>query len=268
VIGSYNPSIRLIRLIAHLMLPTLLIGSISLPTYPLLLLIALWAGMWLSVRRAEQLGLDGDHVYNAGLYGLVAGIVGARLWFVLSHWENYASNLTQALSLSRSALSTGEGFISAGLVILIYLQRKKVPLATFADGAAPGLALALIIGHIGAFMGGEALGLPASVPWAVEMLGVARHPIQLYEAGASLIILAILVYYRTWRPWPGFHFWLFVGLYGLTRLVLEIFRARPYLIGDGYLAVQIIALAAMVVALAVMAYNFSSDSEQMPVQKL
>lgn len=242
------------------MLPTILIGSIALPTYPLLLLVALWAGMWLAAYRAQYLSLDGDHVYNAGLYGLLAGIIGARVWFVLSHWENYAPNLTQALSLSRSALSVGEGLIIAGLVVLIYLQRNKVPLGDFFDAAAPGLALALIIGSIGALLGGEALGLPADLPWAVEIGGTARHPIQVYEAGAALLILVILFVGRRWRPWPGFQFWLFVALHSFSRLLLEIFRARPYLINDGYLAVQILALAALVVALSVMAYNFSGRS--------
>ncbi len=244
------------------MLPTILIGSIALPTYPLLWLIALWAGMWLSTYRAKQLDLDGDHVYNAGLYGLIAGILGARLWFVLSHWENYASDITQALSLSRSALSSGEGFIIAGLAVLIYLQRNNVPLGAFFDAVAPGLALAIAIGNVGAFLGGQALGMPSNLPWAIEISGIARHPVQLYEAGASLIILAILYFGRTWRLWPGFYFWLFVVLYGTGRLLLEIFRARPYLIGDGYLAVQVLALVAIVVALAVIAYNFSNDSEK------
>jgi phosphatidylglycerol:prolipoprotein diacylglycerol transferase len=242
------------------MLPTLLIGSIALPTYPLLLLAALWTGMWLAARRAVQLNLNGDHVYNAGLYGLLAGIVGARLWFVVAHWENYASNLTQALSLSRSALSVGEGLVVAGLVVLIYLQRNNVPLGTFFDALAPGLVLAIVIGNIGALLGGEALGLPANLPWAIKIAGTARHPVQLYEAAAGLLSLAILYFVRRRRPWPSFQFWLWVALYSLSRLLLEIFRAQPYLIGDGYLAVQVGALAALVVALAVMAYNFTGPS--------
>ena len=51
------------------MQPTILIGSIALPTYPLLLLAGLWAGMALAAYRAKELGLEGDHIYNAGLYG-------------------------------------------------------------------------------------------------------------------------------------------------------------------------------------------------------
>ena len=213
--------------------------------------------MWLAARRAVQLNLNGDHVYNAGL---LAGIVGARFWFVLAHWENYASNLTQALSLSRSALSVGEGLVIAGLVVLIYLQRNNVPLGAFFDALAPGLALAIVIGNIGALLGGEALGLPANLPWAIDIAGTARHPVQLYEAAAGLLSLAILYFVRRWRPWSGFQFWLWVALYSLSRLLLEIFRAQPYLVGDGYLAVQVGALAALAVALAVMAYNFTGPS--------
>jgi len=243
------------------MFPILSIGSAAIPTYPLFLLVALWAGMWLSATQAKQLGLDGDHIYNAGLYGLLAGVSGARLWFVLAHWDNYAADLSQAFSLSRNALSPGEGLIIAGLVVLIYLQRQQVPLGPFFDALAPGLALAVMIGHVGAFLGGEVLGAPSILPWAIEVAGISRHPIQLYEAGAGLIIWVILYFNRTWRPWPGFQFWLFVTLYSLSRLWLEIFRARPAVIGAGYLVVQLVALVALVVTLSVMAYNFTSDSK-------
>ncbi|MDX1521481.1 MAG: prolipoprotein diacylglyceryl transferase [Anaerolineae bacterium] len=247
------------------MLPTLLIGEIALPTYPLSLLIAFWAGLTLAAYLAQGLNLESDHVYNAGLYGFVAGILGARLWFVLSHWENYASDLGQALSLSRSALSVPEGFIIAALVVVIYLQRNKVPIATFMDAVGPGIALALVIGNLGAFLGGVKLGAPATVPWAIELVNTPRHPVQLYEAGATLIVLGLLILWRQQRPWPGFQFWLFVLLYSTVRLGLEIFIARPAVVGNGFLAVQLYALSAIVLSLAVMAYNFKTDSDSTEV---
>jgi phosphatidylglycerol:prolipoprotein diacylglycerol transferase len=247
------------------MLPTLSIGPVAIPTYPFTVLIAFWAAMSLTARRADQLGLDGDHAYNAGLYGLVAGILGARLWFVLSHWENYASDLSQALSLSRGALSVGEGLIVAGLVFLIYLQRNRVPLGTFFDAAAPALALAIAIVNVGAFLGGINLGAPSTAPWAVDIAGTTRHPAQLYEAAASLLIFGFL-FVSKFRPWPGFQFWLLVILYSASRLLLEIFYARPPLIGDSLLAVQVISLIAIVVSLAVMAYHFTREPSDLEAQ--
>jgi phosphatidylglycerol:prolipoprotein diacylglycerol transferase len=228
----------------------------------LFLLVALWAGLWVAALQAKQLALDGDHVYNAGLYGVLAGVIGARFWFVLSHWNNYAGDLTQALSLSRNALSPLAGLIIAGLVVLTYLQRHHVSLPPFLDAVAPGLAVAAVIGHIGAFLGGQELGAFSLMPWAIETAGTPRHPFHLYAAGAALLSFLILFFSRTWLPWPGFHLWLFVSLYSLAYLLLEVFRAQPPVISGGYLMGQITALAALVVTLAVMAYNFTRNEQE------
>jgi phosphatidylglycerol:prolipoprotein diacylglycerol transferase len=205
------------------------------------------------------LGVESDHVYNAGLYGFVAGLIGARLSFVFTHWENYAPDLSQAFSLSRSALSISGGLIVGMLTMLIYLQKSKVPLGLFFEALAPGLALAIAISQIGAFLGREGLGAPSTLPWAIPIGGTPRHPLQLYEAAAALLILGILLLLR-YRPWPGFQFWLLVILYSLSRFILEIFEARPQFINDGYLKVQIISLATMVAGLTIMAYFFTRNS--------
>jgi phosphatidylglycerol:prolipoprotein diacylglycerol transferase len=249
------------------MFPTIPIGSIVLPTYPFFLLLAFWLGLWLAAYQARRLGVDGDHVYNAGLYGLLAGIIGARLWFVVTHWRNYRTDLSQIFSLSRSALAIEGGLIVVGLVALIYLQRNKIPGGAFLDAVAPGLALALMVSNIGAFLGGELLGAAANLPWAVEIAGAARHPVQLYEALSNLVILAAL-YLKPYRPWPGFQFWLWLFLYGTSRLFLEVLRAQPDLTVGGYLTVQIVALAAMIVALVVMAYQFSQNPGETDAKRL
>ncbi len=242
------------------MYPILSIGQLALPTYPFVLLIAYWLGLWVAAKRAKQLGLNDDHMFNAGLYALLFGIVGARVWFVLSHWEHYAVDLSQALSLSRGSLSFGEGLIIAGVVVFVYVQQHKISVGIFADAAVSGLAVALVVGHIGAFLGGVALGTPSDVFWAIKIITTARHPVQLYIALVTLGIVAVLYFIRHYHPWSSFHFWLFVLLYGTGRLGLEIFRARPTLIGNGFLANQVLALTVMVIALAVMAYNFNHNA--------
>jgi phosphatidylglycerol:prolipoprotein diacylglycerol transferase len=249
------------------MFPTISIGSIALPTYPLFMLLAFWAGLWVAAYQAKRLGFDSDHIYNAGLYGLLAGLVGARLWFVVTHWENYRAGLSQLFSLSRSALSAGGGLMVAILVVLIYLQRNRTPGRIFLDAVTPGLALALVVVNVGAFLGGEALGATANLPWAIEIAGTARHPVQLYEAITNLIILAIL-YFKSYHPWPGFQFWLWLALYSAGRLLLEVFRAQPDLTAGGYLTVQIVALATMVVALVVMGYHFNQNSTETNPKRL
>jgi prolipoprotein diacylglyceryltransferase len=82
--------------------------------------------------------------------------------------------------------------------------------------------------------------------------------VQLYNALTGFVILVGLLFVKH-IPWPGFRFWLFVILYGTGRLLLEIFVARPEIIADGYLSTQIYSLLAIIVGLAIMAYNFSKD---------
>ncbi|MDM8519852.1 prolipoprotein diacylglyceryl transferase [Anaerolineales bacterium HSG6] len=244
------------------MLPILNIGPLALPTYPFLLLVAFWSGTWLAAQQAKRFNFDGDYLYNAAIYGLIAGLIGARLWFVLEHWENYAPNISQAFSLSRNAMSVYEGVVFALLAVLIYTQYYKIPLGIFCDAAAPGMVLALIITQIGGFLGDLTLGQPTTMPWGIPIASVTRHPVQLYQTAGCGIILLILFLIRHQCPWSGFQFWLFVALYSLNRLILEIFVANPETIGDGFLAMQVFSWAMLIVALAVMAYNFRMDSRK------
>jgi len=248
------------------MFPVIAIGPIILPTYPLSLLVALWAGNWLASRRASQLQLDANHVYNVTLYGLLAGFIGARFWYVITHWDSYIGQPSQALTLAPIALAGGEGLAMAGLVIFIYLQRQHVPLGTFADALAPGLILAALMGHWGYFLSGQALGHPTTLPWAITIANVARHPAELYEALGCLLILIILFVSHRYLPWAGFQFWLSVALYGLSRLALEPFHEQPELIGSALLMGQVVGLLVAVVALAVMAYNFTSQPTELGIR--
>ena len=236
------------------MYPNLSIGPASIPSYPLLVLLALWAGMWLGAKEAERLGLDGDHIYNIGLYGLLAGLLGGRAWYVLTHWEAYAKNAIQALALTINAIALPEAFVFALAAIIIYIKVHKLPLALVADAIAPGAALAMVIGGVGAFLGSQTLGTPTSLPWGIEQFERVRHPAHLYQVIAGLIILVIIWKVRLNPRWPGFTFLLFVFLYAAGRLILDPFFALPVIVGPGLRQTQLIALATMVATLAVMAF--------------
>ena len=96
------------------MAPYLRIFGFSVQAYPLLLLVAVWAGLGLSARQARRLRLDGDHIYNMGFYALLATLVGARLVYVLSHWSAYQGALLSALSPTPTAFSWSEGALIGG----------------------------------------------------------------------------------------------------------------------------------------------------------
>ncbi|HEY86386.1 MAG TPA: prolipoprotein diacylglyceryl transferase, partial [Chloroflexi bacterium] len=184
------------------MYPNLSIGPASIPSCPLFVLLALWAGMWLGAKEAERLGIDGDHIYNIGIYGLLAGLIGGRAWYALSHWEAYAKNAIQSLALTINAIALPEAFIFALAAIVIYIKVHKLLLPVVVDAIASGAALAMLIGGVGAFLGSQTLGTPTSLLWGIEQFGQLRHPAHLYQVVANLVILAVVWKMRLNPRWP------------------------------------------------------------------
>jgi prolipoprotein diacylglyceryltransferase len=234
------------------MLTHIPIGPAVIPAYPFLTLVGLWAGMWLAAREGERLGLDGDHFYNIGLYGFLAGLLGGRGWYVLTHWESYADAPLQALALTANAISTPAAYLCALGVSLFYIRRYQLSLPLIADTAAFGAALGLVIGGIGAFLGSQTLGTPTTLPWGVSIFGQTRHPAHLYLVTVVLLIMAVLWSIKHRPRWPGFIFLLFVELYAASRLLLDPFFATQQTISGGFRTVQVLALLTMVIALAAM----------------
>ena len=132
------------------------------------------------------------------------------------------------------------GLILAVVVALWYIRRIGLPLWTTCDVFAPGIALGHVVGRFGCFFAGCCYGKPTTLPWAITFtdpfaaanvgtpLDVPLHPTQLYEAGAELLILVLLLATeRRGRPFPGRTFWLYMLLYAISRYVIEIFRGDP-----------------------------------------
>jgi phosphatidylglycerol:prolipoprotein diacylglycerol transferase len=227
------------------MAPTLSLFGFTLQTYPLILLLAVEIGLWLSVREARRLGTDGDRVYNLGFCALLATVLGARLAYVLGHWSAYRGALLSAFSLTPTALAWPEGALIGGIVALVYWRYSRLPGSTMLDAIAPGLTLALALERLGAFLGGHGFGEPTTLPWGIHLLGRVRHPVQLYELAALLAILGVLAWPRGRRPPSGWSFALFVALYSGSRLFLEAFCARTPLTANGVRVVQVVALSVM-----------------------
>jgi phosphatidylglycerol:prolipoprotein diacylglycerol transferase len=227
------------------MAPTLNLFGLTLQTYPLILLLAVGMGLWLSGSEGQRLGIEGDRVYNLGFYALLATVLGARLAYVLSHWTAYRDAPLSAFSPAPMALAWPEGALIGGLVALVYWHYHGLPVGVTLDALSPGLALTLALERLGAFLGSKGFGDPTGLPWGIYLLDDVRHPVQLYEMTALLFVLGILWRQRRQRPFVGHSFALFVALYSGSRLFLEAFRARTPLTGTGVRVVQLVALNVM-----------------------
>ena len=216
------------------------IGRFPVYTYGLLLAAAYLTGLWLAVRRARARGLNGDRVMDLGILIIASALIGAKLLLIVVDFSYYSRNPAELFNLFRSGGVFYGGLIVAVLAAMWYMRRSKLPLWPTTDAFAPGIALGHVVGRLGCLMAGCCYGGPASVPWAITFtnplaaenvgtpLGVPLHPTQLYEAGAELAILVLLLATeRRGRGFPGRTFWLYMLLYAVTRFIIEFYRGDP-----------------------------------------
>jgi phosphatidylglycerol:prolipoprotein diacylglycerol transferase len=213
------------------------LGPITVYTYGVLLAAAYLFGLQLARVRAKQRGLDANRVLDLGIYIIISALVGAKLLLLITDFKSFTADPRELLTLARSGGVFYGGLIVAVIVALWYIRRVGLPLWTTCDVFAPGIALGHVVGRFGCLFAGCCYGKPTTRPWGITFtdpfaaanvgtpLGVALHPTQLYEAGAELLILIILlVTERKGRPFPGRTFWLYMLLYAISRFIIEFYR--------------------------------------------
>jgi phosphatidylglycerol---prolipoprotein diacylglyceryl transferase len=213
------------------------LGPITVYTYGVLLAAAYLFGLQLARVRAKQRGLDANRVLDLGIYIIISALVGAKLLLLITDFKSFTADPRELLTLARSGGVFYGGLIVAVVVALWYIGRVGLPLWTTCDVFAPGIALGHVVGRFGCLFAGCCFGKPTTKPWGITFtdpfaaanvgtpLGVPLHPTQLYEAGAELLILIVLlVTERKGRPFAGRTFWLYMLLYATSRFIIEFYR--------------------------------------------
>src|SRR5205814_7889271 len=204
-----------------LMYPRLFeLGPITVYTYGVLLAAAYLLGLQLARVRARKRGLDQNRVLDLGIYIIISALVGAKLLLLVTDYKTFSADPRELLTLARSGGVFYGGLILAVAVALWYIRRIGLPLWTTCDVFAPGIALGHVVGRFGCLFAGCCYGKPTTVPWAITFtdpfaasnvgtpLNQPLHPTQLYEAGAELLILGVLLATeRKGKPFAGRTFW-------------------------------------------------------------
>ncbi len=230
------------------MLPILQVGPLALPTYPLGLLLAFWIALEVAGRLVQRRGLDGDHLYNAGLLGGLALIVAGRLAHVVAFWSAYRLQPAEIVGLNAQAFLWGPGAMVGVLVTAWYIYRRRLPWPAVADAAAAGILAGLIVAHVAALLAGVEVGAAADLPWAVNLWGVRRHPVQVYAALGEAIALAAAIWAVRRGARPGRPTWIALLGWGATTWLVEPFRGESATLGGGLRVMQIVGWVAMLVA--------------------
>jgi len=241
------------------------IGSWPVYAYGVLLALAYLAALQLAVVRARRAGLDGARVMDLGIYLIIAALVGAKLLLVVVDFDYFRTQPRELLSLVRAGGVFYGGLLTALVVALWLVRRYQLPMWTTADLFAPGIALGHVIGRLGCLLAGCCYGKPTTVPWAITFtdpaasqnvgtpLGVPLHPTQIYDAGAELVILILLlVTEKKGKPFPGRTFWLYMLLYAISRFIVEIYRGDQRGEIAGISTSQFVSILVVPIALAML----------------
>jgi phosphatidylglycerol---prolipoprotein diacylglyceryl transferase len=213
------------------------LGPITIYAYGVFLAGGYLLGLWLAARRARAAGLDANRVLDLGIWVIIAALIGAKALLLFVDFGHFTSSWEAFSTLLRSGGVFYGGLITAVLVAIYLLRRHELPLWRSADLFAPGVALGYMIGRLGCLLAGCCYGRPTDVAWAVTFtnpianlnvgtpLNVPLHPTQLYESGAGLVILLLLLGLENrGRAFAGRTFWLFVLFYSISRFIIEFFR--------------------------------------------
>ena len=243
------------------------IGPLRIYIYALciivgIILAAIWTGRRLSSRGGER-----GAVFDFLVWALVLGIVGARLYHVVTHWGDYFGadrNPLDALAFWQGGIAIFGALLGGAAGVLIASRITGIRFWSFADALVPGLLLAQAVGRLGNWFNHELFGGPTTLPWGLEIEssnpafpiglpeGTLFHPTFLYEAVWNLLgIVVLLAIERKWRPRWGTFFALYLVWYGIGRTFTESLRVDPSLLFLGIRTNVLAAFLAVVVGVII-----------------
>lgn len=206
-------------------------------------LLALLLCSWLYKER----GGDPEVLVDLLLWVLPIGIVGARLYYVIFSWKDYAGDPWSIVRIWNGGLAIYGGLIAGFLTGVVFCKVRGIKIPEMADLGVAGAAIGQCLGRWGNFVNGEAHGGPTSLPWGMTINGSEPvHPTFLYESLWSLIGLVILVVLIRKRLTPGCCFFTYLVWYGTGRFFIEGLRTDSLYTPGGLRASQIVAAASVI----------------------
>lgn len=214
----------------------------------ILLAAALWIGLALAEKRSERHGVSKDALNNLVFYSLFGYLLGGRILFALANYSAFVNSPLNIFSLNVDLFDSIGGISMGILAGCIYGKKQNLSFWNALDAITPILATTAIGLHLSHLAAGTAFGSPTTLPWGIELWSATRHPTQIYELLASLIIFA-LIWFRKSGLSPGALFLNFAALTAGARLFLEAFRGDSVLIFGGVRLAQVVAWVAMATAI-------------------
>lgn len=253
------------------------IGGFSLRWYGVIVMLGVIVGSLMVERVLKRHGENSDTIWDALVWVLPVGILGARLWFVVNATlggdTRYANDPAEILKVWHGGLHIFGGLLLGGAVLLFYLNKNKLDAWLFLDAAGPAMLVGQAIGRIANFINQELYGPPTTLPWGIPISAEHRtiapynnldiypvattrfHPTFAYEmlwnfAAAGFLLWLSKRYEKQLKPGTIFAGWLLLA--GIGRAWIEFFRPDQPKIGDLGISYSAVVSGLMAIAGAVL----------------
>lgn len=248
------------------------LGPIQLRWYGLMYLIGLTAAYFVIQHKVALKGLAirKDQIYDMVVYAAFGVFLGGRIGYTLFYnFSYYSQNPLKLLAVWEGGMSFHGGLIGTIIALIWFSRRQGIPAYTIADLAACVTPIGLGFGRIGNFINGELFGRSTDVDWCMVFPAggpACRHPSQLYEATLEGLVLFAILWWIDRRPTPpGTVFWSFITGYGISRLIVELFREPDqhlgFLLGPITMG-QILSLPMVLVGAVMLLLGYQRENQK------
>jgi len=242
--------------------------------YGIIIALGMLAGINMACADAKRRGQNPELYLDFAMYAIIFSIIGARTYYVIFEWDMYKNDLLQIFNLRGGGLAIYGGVIAAVITLIVFTKVKKQSFFSMADSGVLGLILGQIIGRWGNFFNAEAFGGYTdslfALRYRLDIVGTGMlnndvlshvmetdgvkyiqvHPTFLYESCWNLALLIFMLWYRKRKKFDGEVFFIYLGGYGLGRMIIEGLRTDSLLLPHTNIAVsQLLAGICFVVSI-------------------
>jgi phosphatidylglycerol:prolipoprotein diacylglycerol transferase len=238
------------------------VGDFTVTSYGVMLVLAFIGAGVVVAKEFKRRGWDPGLAQDVVLAAMVGGIVGSKLFWAFSNWDELTTEPVATL-FSRGGFTYYGGLFGGILAVIALLKWRGVPIGEAANSCAPAIPVGYMLGRAGCFLVGDDYGRPTDLPWGIAFpegsppTTAPVHPTQLYE-----ILLTLLIFFVLWsqrkRDLPDwFLMWEFFVLAGLERFLIEFYRINPP-VALGLTAAQWVSLGLVVWGLVGMVWVYAT----------
>ena len=240
------------------------IGSRPVYWYAIMIITGFLLAVLFCMASAKKRNMNPDCVLDVALYGLVVGIICARIYYVVFDWSSFKDNLWDIFKIWEGGIAIYGGIFGGVLTAYVYCKLKKMNTLEMFDICSPGLLIGQAVGRYGNFFNAEVYGRETDFFLGMSINGGAPvHPLFFYESVWNIIGFVIIVLLRDKKRNHGQVFFGYLLWYSVGRLVLEGMRQTEYILYlvDGVLGISQVVAFVLVVISAYMLFRLNKQRD-------